>query len=517
MATERSRSELSGLRTSGRPDVCFILEGTYPYVAGGVSSWVHDLIRAQEHLRFALVCILATRTGLKRRYELPPNVVQVHHVFLQEQEPGAMGWWGKGAAVVKQVEPPLSRLLKDGDMEDLRSLLSILARSGVGARLLMNSRAAWRMIGRMYEATVPSSSFLDYFWSWRSLVGSVIAVLTCEVPDAGCYHAVSTGYAGLLAARTKIERKRPLILTEHGIYTNERRIEIAMADWLFQDPTRGMNIESSRRDLKDFWLDSFATFSRICYQAADRIITLYGGNQILQRRDGADPAKMRIVPNGIDFEHFSAVVRAPEPRPPTVVLIGRVVPIKDVKTFIRSIRLLRQSVPSVLALILGPTEEDETYFKECQAMVQYMELADTIKFLGRVNIAEYLGKTDVIVLTSISEAQPLVILEGGAAGIPSVTTDVGACSEMIYGQEEESPPLGEGGAVVPVANPAAIAVALTRLIKDTRHWQRCSDAIRERVRTTYNKSTVNAYYRQLYETAASTADAVPLATEGEAV
>ena len=55
-------------------------------------------------------------------------------------------------------------------------------------------------------------------------------------------------------------------------------------------------------------------------------------------------------------------------------------------------------------------------------------------FTGRVNLLEYLGKIDVVVLTSLSEAQPLVILEAGAAGVPVVATDVGACGEMILGQ-----------------------------------------------------------------------------------
>ena len=39
-------------------DVCIILEGTYPYVSGGVAQWTHDLIQQQQHLTFHLVCIL---------------------------------------------------------------------------------------------------------------------------------------------------------------------------------------------------------------------------------------------------------------------------------------------------------------------------------------------------------------------------------------------------------------------------------------------------------------------------
>ena len=43
-------------------DVCLIIEGAYPYVPGGVSSWVHDLIKAQPELTFHLVALVAERT-----------------------------------------------------------------------------------------------------------------------------------------------------------------------------------------------------------------------------------------------------------------------------------------------------------------------------------------------------------------------------------------------------------------------------------------------------------------------
>ena len=46
-------------------DVCLILEGTYPFVAGGVSSWTHDLIRGLPEIRFHLLTLLApTATSL---------------------------------------------------------------------------------------------------------------------------------------------------------------------------------------------------------------------------------------------------------------------------------------------------------------------------------------------------------------------------------------------------------------------------------------------------------------------
>src|SRR5262249_52648082 len=159
--------------------------------------------------------------------------------------------------------------------------------------------------------------------------------------------------------------------TEHGIYTNERRIEMAMANWLHDGSRNGLHIDERQRSLKNLWVDTFVAYSRACYEATSEIITLYSGNHEFQLRDGAPPEKLRVIPNGIDFARFHAIGCDTVPRKPTVALIGRVVPIKDVKTFIRSIALLRASVPNVQALILGPTEEDNDYYEECIQLTQH--------------------------------------------------------------------------------------------------------------------------------------------------
>jgi glycosyltransferase involved in cell wall biosynthesis len=113
-------------------------------------------------------------------------------------------------------------------------------------------------------------------------------------------------------------------------------------------------------------------------------------------------------------------------------------------------------------------------------------------------VDEYLPHLDVVVLTSISEAQPLVILEGGAAGIPCVATDVGACREMIYGGPTEDPPLGPAGEVTPLSNPTGTAQAVARLLADRDYWERASRAISERVRRYYDRSALDRCYRELY-------------------
>lgn len=60
-----------------------------------------------------------------------------------------------------------------------------------------------------------------------------------------------------------------------------------------------------------------------------------------------------------------------------------------------------------------------------------------VVFTGRINIRDYLGRMDVTILTSISEGQPLTILESYAAHKPVIATDVGNCYGLIYGESDD--------------------------------------------------------------------------------
>ncbi len=485
-----------------KADVCLFLEGTYPYISGGVSTWTHELIKAQPQFTFYLVCILAPHASTQKRFDIPSNVVGMHNVFLQKLPRLAL----PATTLIKQqfftaLEVPLLNLQHRATLKELKTILDLVAqfKPYLGEHFLLDSEEAWNMLQRMYLSTMGETSFLHYFWSWRSLLGSFYSVVLADLPAASIYHTFSTGYAGLFLARAYIETGRPCLITEHGIYTNERRIEVAAADWLADIKALNLNIERSRfdRDLKDYWIDSFAGYSKLCYAACAKILTIYEGNKEVQQTDGADPQKMEVIPNGIDEEYYAHIPKIPHAQP-IVALIGRVVPIKDVKTFIRAIAILKQRLPSIQAWIIGPTDEDKEYYCECVELVQANHLEETLTFTGKVNLEKYLGQIDVLVLTSISEAQPLVLLEAGAVGIPCVATDVGACREILQGRKDEMPPIGASGSISKLANPESVADHIYELLVNPVLYQACSRNARERVKKYYNKADWQRAYQNVY-------------------
>ena len=481
-------------------DVCLIVEGCYPYVPGGVSAWIDWLMRSQPETRFSVVSLWPKPMGLKSRYPAPANLVRFDHLYLQQFGTPPRRSGAVTPAAVEHLSEALTRLMTQGGIVALADVMDELkhVRRMLKLEELFNSPAAWQIVQDMYRREMPNGSFLDYFWAWRALLSGLLAVLEAPLPEAQVYHTISTGYAGMLSARARLETGRPSILTEHGIYTNERRIELLMADWVADTVDKGHALDDPRFDLRDMWVRAFEAYARTCYETASDVVTLYRDNQGPQRTLGAAPGQLSVIANGIDVAKFAHIPEATPADRPTIALIGRVVPIKDVKTFIEAARILATRVPNVRAWVLGPTDEDPVYHQECRALVAEYGLVNTVEFTGPVNILEYLPKIHVMALTSLSESQPLVVLEAGAAGIPFIATDVGSCREIIEGRAEESPRLGSGGAVTHLAAADEIAAAAELFLTNHGLRREAGAALKARVATYYTSTQAADSYRRLY-------------------
>ena len=89
------------------------------------------------------------------------------------------------------------------------------------------------------------------FHTMRSMLLPVLYLLTGRVPKADVYHAISTGYGGLLACLGGSLNHAPVLLTEHGIYTREREEEIIRAEWVVPS-------------FKSRWIRVFSVFLCAC-------------------------------------------------------------------------------------------------------------------------------------------------------------------------------------------------------------------------------------------------------------
>ena len=520
-------------------DVCLLLEGTYPYVRGGVSSWVRQLIENVPELSFSIVFLGASsEPGRALAFDLPGNLVhlEVHALLDPDTDPApAPARARRGlrpdarAATCPHVggdrfaasEALHARLVDadapggaplDGDAAALATAL-LAGPARIVEHELRHGRRAWESLLGTYRDAPDDLDFNHWFWTVRGMHAPLFALarIAADPPKASLYHAVSTGYAGLLGAMLKCRTDRPYLVSEHGIYTKERELDLGQVAWIPEaaDPF-GLGAGEEMGHLRALWIRFFRSLGRLSYASADRVFTLHEGNRRRQVADGARPERIEIVPNGVDVARFAAVRRAADaPVPPVIALIGRVVPIKDIKTFVRMMRVVRARLPDAEGWLVGPQDEDPAYTDECKRLVASLELEGAVRFLGFRKPEEIFPRVGLQVLTSVSEGQPLVTLEGFAAGIPTVTTDVGSCAELVHGLGDADRALGAAGAVVPIADPAAFADAAVRLLGDVDAWRSARDAAIARVERHYDERDMVRRYRDVWREALAGASPEP--------
>ncbi|MCJ8351049.1 GT4 family glycosyltransferase PelF [Moritella sp.] len=489
-------------------DICLLLEGTYPYVRGGVSTWMHQIIKGLPEFSFHII-FLGSSPELydEPAYELPDNVVgfEIHYLLAADDKvmptptagsPNLFQSWQYFLSFFDQRGEPIpSELLSNiADFIGQKNRLTLTD--------FLNSRASWEVLTNHYFQQDANQSFVDYFWTYRNIYQPlfVLASISQSLPNARVYHSVSTGYAGFLGALCRQKSNRPFLLTEHGIYTKERKIDLSQASWI-KDKHNLIDV-SMHKDMdatRQTWIRFFEQLGVSAYHQADRIVALFEGNRQRQHEDGADNDKTQVIANGIDVERFTkAYVRRPSSPPMVVGLVGRVVPIKDIKTFIRTICGVAKKIPTIEGWIIGPAEENKAYAHECQLLIESLGLEGKVKMLGSKDVAEIMPELGIMMLTSISEAQPLVLLEAMASGIPCIATEVGACREILDGAAGEDASLGSCGAIIPIANPSEGTNAIVNLLSDAGIWRKTGDIGKIRVAKYYDQTLMYDLYRRLY-------------------
>lgn len=504
---------MSRLPKAAQADVALLLEGTYPYVSGGVSSWVHQLIQGFPDCRFACIFLGSRRQDYgDPRYPLPANVVHLETHYLHDSHalPAPVAMAGDLGAMA-QVAEFHDDLRQVGDPGAQRTglaakLMLLLERGGIDQEQFLYSKAAWTFITERYRQYCADPSFVDYFWTVRSMHQPIwkLQRIAREMIPVSFYHTVSTGYAGFLGALLKQRTGCPLLLSEHGIYTKERKIDLLQSDWLVDNRDVFQMDPTEISYFRELWIRFFTSLGHTCYDAADRIVALFESNRQRQIEDGALAARTLNIPNGIAIERFASLQTERADTPPAVLcLIGRVVPIKDVKTFVRAMRIVVNHIPAAEGWVAGPVDEDPEYVRECRALVASLGLNDKVHFLGYQKMETLLPKVGLTVLSSISEGLPLVLLESMAAGVPAVVTNVGACRELVEGVGDEDRSIGSSGVVVRIADPEALAKAALEMLTDKGRWRAASDAGFARVSRYYRDSQMLDAYHVLYRSMAT--------------
>ena len=466
--------------------ICLLTEGSYPYVVGGVSSWCQMLIEGLPDYEFVVYSIGAEAKDRGNfKYKFPANLAGIQEVFLDDIL--NLKSTGMKEDILTGEERRLLYDLVVGEkpiaVGELVPIFRDRGRFKSPLDIFMSSDF-FDVIQQVYMERYPYLPFTDFFWTLRSMLLPLFFLLQQDLPQADVYHSVATGYCGVIGAMAAEVYHKPFLITEHGIYSREREVEIIKSKW-------------AKGDFKSVWIQYFYNLAKLSYQTADHVYTLFEHNAEIERDLGCDPGKIGIIPNGVHMERFADIPELQTHEGPfTIGAVVRVVPIKDIVTLLRAFFLAKQQMPDARLYIMGGLEEDPDYYALCQQTVQMLRIEDVI-FTGSVNVAEYLPRMDLLMLSSISEGQPLAVLEGQAAHRPFITTDVGCCRELIYGNQDDK--LGPAGAVVAPMDFEAMAVQIVRLGRDFELRRRMGTIGYERVRNHYTYEQFLAAYDNVYK------------------
>lgn len=452
--------------------VALITDDSYPYVKGGRGDWCHRLLHGLDRHTFHVV---ALGTGERREpaYDLPPNAL-LHPLADRGPAPaGRLARERRRRAATAAAVLLCRGLLTDGEQgaamfaESLRLLADVAAVDGAplrGVPLADVLLDAWQVA--RCEPALPRLSVRDARRAAEHL-DRALRPLAARAPAADLCHAVTAGPPLLVALAARWRAGTPFLLSED-------RPPVAPA---------------GPAAVKAVLLRYHRALRRLGYGEAALIASASRFHQRWELRDGADPAKVVVVPGGVEPVRFAPLET--EPAAPALVWVGQITPQKDLHTLIRAFRQVRDAVPHAGLRLAGP-ETDAGYAGTCRRLVERLRLGDSVAFVGPVpSSREAYATGHVVTSSSITEHTPSALVEAMLCARPTVSTDVGAVAEAV----------GDAGVVVPPGDPAALAAACVELLHDPERRRRLGAAGRARALRMFTLDGMRRAYDHLYRDA----------------
>ena len=200
-------------------------------------------------------------------------------------------------------------------------------------------------------------------------------------------------------------------------------------------------------------------------------------------RYGVDPARIAVIPNGVDERFFYAGQRALHAKP-RLLFVGRLSVQKNLMQFLRALDGVSEQFETTL---VGAGELEA----ELRQAAGRMRLRN-VRFHGRADgaeLRELYRNADVFVLPSQREGMPLVLLEALAMALPIVATDVPGNRDVVVH--------GHNGILAPLGDPSALREALLEVTADPDRYRRMSETSRQ-LASRYSWSAIGAEFERVY-------------------
>jgi glycosyltransferase involved in cell wall biosynthesis len=199
----------------------------------------------------------------------------------------------------------------------------------------------------------------------------------------------------------------------------------------------------------------YRSIERLLARRCDAIVAVSEGEEVEGRSVLGPDARLTLIPNGVDREHFSpeGVSAERDADHPLIVCVGRLSEQKGQDIAIRALALLSDRTSR---LRLVGAESTPGHRRELEELATSLGVADRIEWRGHVDdTAPEYRAADVVIAPSRWEGMSLASLEALSCGSAMVVTDVSG-----------SEALGAAAVIVPREDPGAIARAIDGLLHD---------------------------------------------------
>jgi glycosyltransferase involved in cell wall biosynthesis len=220
--------------------------------------------------------------------------------------------------------------------------------------------------------------------------------------------------------------------------------------------------------------------------------------------------KVRIIPNGIDMEHFDLTdpetagrdFRSMHGIPKDAPLIGTLGELKELKgqrDLVLAAAEIAKSAPDARFVIVGLDNSlDKKFRRELRRLVSVLGLEASFLWLDWLDdTAPFFSAIDVFVSPSHSESFGLAILEAMARNKAIVATETDGAKMLVDGT----------GTLVPISDPVAMATAVVAVLGDAEQRQRMGRSAREKAAEKYSLSRMIDATEELYREVLQTGDA----------
>lgn len=247
----------------------------------------------------------------------------------------------------------------------------------------------------------------------------------------------------------------------------------------------------------------YITLEKIAARCSDVILSQNREDIETAIREGiCPPEKIKHLGNGIDIQRFDLAnlswqdvvhkrleVGLPDGAK-VVGFVGRLVREKGLLELFAAARIVREQVPDVRFLFVGPVDTVKSDALTPDTAQQY-GIADICHFLGmRQDMPELYALMDVFVLPSHREGFPRAPMEASAMKVPCVVTNIRGCREVVEHNRN--------GLMVPLGDVQALADAIVKLLSDREKAQRMGEEGRRMAETLFDEKLMFARVKTEY-------------------